>query len=198
MRHGMSCSEAGKLGGKKSIAITLIKYKNRINLYNLIPKKCIECDKSLDYEKRYNKFCSHTCAAISNNKGRRTVKVIKYCKTCNTEFFGSLDRKFCSQKCMGIFRHKQTFSKHILNHRNLRTYWLEITNKCSICGLDSWMNKSIPLVLDHIDGNSDNNTKDNTRLICCNCDAQTDTYKSKNRGHGRYSRRLRYRQGKSY
>lgn len=52
--------------------------------------------------------------------------------------------------------------------------------------------------MDHIDGNSENNDLDNLRLICCNCDAQTSTYKAKNIGKGRHYRRQRYAEGKSY
>ena len=33
---------------------------------------------------------------------------------------------------------------------------------------------------------------------CPNCDAQTPTYKGRNRGHGRYARRMRYQAGKSF
>ena len=60
------------------------------------------------------------------------------------------------------------------------------------------MGQPIPLVLDHMDGNSENNSLDNFRLVCGNCDMLLPTYKGKNAGNGRYSRRQRYAQGKSY
>ena len=50
-----------------------------------------------------------------------------------------------------------------------------------ICGQTEWMGKPIPLVLDHIDGNSDNFKLTNLRLVCGNCDMQLPTYKSKNK-----------------
>lgn len=56
-----------------------------------------------------------------------------------------------------------------------------LENKCSICGISDWQDKPAPLELDHIDGNRFNNEISNFRIICCNCHAQTDTYKSKNR-----------------
>jgi hypothetical protein len=53
-------------------------------------------------------------------------------------------------------------------------------HKCSVCNLTSWNDKHIPLEIDHINGvHSDNRIK-NLRFICCNCHAQTDTYKGKN------------------
>lgn len=56
----------------------------------------------------------------------------------------------------------------------------------------------LTLILDHIDGNPENNRRDNLRLICPNCDSQLPTYKSRNRGNGRAFRRQRYADGKSY
>lgn len=58
-------------------------------------------------------------------------------------------------------------------------------NKCSICGITDWMGKAAPLVCDHISGDSSDNKIENFRLVCCNCDAQLPTFKSKNKGKGR-------------
>lgn len=43
-------------------------------------------------------------------------------------------------------------------------------------------------VLDHINGNAANNTRENLRLICHNCDSQLPTYKSKNKNSARIKR----------
>lgn len=56
----------------------------------------------------------------------------------------------------------------------------------------------MPLILDHVDGDSDNWYLTNLRLVCGNCDMQLPTYKSKNWGNGRASRRKRYADAKSY
>lgn len=61
-------------------------------------------------------------------------------------------------------------------------------NKCMICGLSKWRDITIPLVADHIDGNSKNNELSNFRIICNNCDAILPTFKGKNRGNGRGDR----------
>ena len=79
-----------------------------------------------------------------------------------------------------------------------KKYFLEEQNhKCAICGCsDNWNGKELVFVLDHIDGNSDNNNRDNLRLVCHNCDAQLPTYKSKNKNSTRTSRKEWLRENK--
>ena len=71
-------------------------------------------------------------------------------------------------------------------------------NKCSICDTTEWQGQPVPLVCDHISGDSSDNDIKNFRLVCCNCDAQLPTFKSKNRGKGRtYDREYRQRKSAS-
>ena len=53
---------------------------------------------------------------------------------------------------------------------------------CEVCKNVEWMNKQIPIELDHIDGDPTDNVIENLRLICPNCHAQTDTHAGKNVG----------------
>jgi len=70
---------------------------------------------------------------------------------------------------------------------------------CSVCRLaPRWNGLPIAFVLDHIDGDATNNRRDNLRLVCPNCDSQLPTFKMRNKGNGRYSRRQRYADGRSY
>lgn len=48
--------------------------------------------------------------------------------------------------------------------------------KCECCGLETWMNKPIPLELHHIDENRFNNKLDNLKILCSNCHMQTHNY----------------------
>ena len=71
--------------------------------------------------------------------------------------------------------------------------------RCAICWRgNEWEGETLVFVLDHVDGNADNNHRDNLRLVCPNCDSQLPTFKSRNRGNGRAWRRQRYADGKSY
>lgn len=118
--------------------------------------------------------------------------------------------KFCSTKCQQSLRSKNLY-KHFLEHpemynnekwspRSIKKHILsEQNNKCSICStINKWRDAELIFIIDHIDGNSANNTRSNLRLICPNCDSQLPTYKSKNLGNGRHFRTERRSKGKSF
>lgn len=91
----------------------------------------------------------------------------------------------------------ETGEIHELAEQTIRSHAKRILieqngNCCSICNTNLWNNMPVPLVCDHIDGNPLNNNFTNFRLVCCNCDAQLPTFKSKNRGNGRRYDRERY------
>jgi hypothetical protein len=82
----------------------------------------------------------------------------------------------------------KTHSDHNIR-RLIRSYLInKYGHKCMICGRSEWLNIQIPLVCDHIDGNSNNNELNNFRIICNNCDSILPTFKGKNKGKGRKNR----------
>lgn len=54
------------------------------------------------------------------------------------------------------------------------------THKCESCGLETWLDKKIPLEVHHLDGNHLNNELENLQLLCPNCHAFTKNYRGKN------------------
>ena len=50
---------------------------------------------------------------------------------------------------------------------------------CAICQREEWEDQEIPLQLDHINGNNDDNRLPNLRLLSPNCHAQTPQYRLK-------------------
>ena len=51
--------------------------------------------------------------------------------------------------------------------------------ECDTCGNTQWGDEEIPLQLDHKNGNDEDNSLDNLRLLCPNCHAQTPWYRIK-------------------
>lgn len=128
----------------------------------------------------------------------------KFCLNCNSEFIVAYkNAKYCSTDCSSEYVKSKHYEYYINNQKEfcnaikymkwLKPYILaEQNNCCSLCGMkNEWNGKPITFVLDHIDGNAANNTRENLRLVCPNCDSQLDTYKSKNKNSARKERYLK-------
>ena len=193
----------------------LEEYSNNVTL-------CLCCGKELEFKKRNNKFCSRKCSKKWNDsigiktnekKNKDPVEIkSKYlrkedeCLWCS-KYIGTGWRQrsvFCSFECntaQKVFDGISAWSDGISSPdiKTLYRYLVYIDgNFCSVCGLNLWNGKEIRLEVEHIDGDSSNNCPSNLCLICPNCHSQTDTYKGKNKGNGRFSRINRYHEGKSY
>jgi hypothetical protein len=133
--------------------------------------KCVYCgtERLLDIRRKDNKYCSNRCQIDFQN----LQKVKEWKKTGST----------------GVTGTAPWLKKYILAKQD---------NKCAECGIGDWNGKPIVFDLEHKDGNSNNNLEDNICCLCPNCHSQTATYKAKNKGNGRHSRRERYTQGKSF
>lgn len=131
---------------------------------------------------------------------KRSSKINK-CLTCGNEFhpYDSSDGLYCTNKCQARKRSKDAFESGKAGPKCARVnLFLLYGHICQVCKQTEWNGVPIPLVCDHIDGNSENNLPSNLRLICPNCDALLPTYKAKNKGNGRWKRMQRYKENKSY
>lgn len=123
------------------------------------------------------------------------------CLNCNQKI--SSKNKFCSNKCQKEYEYKKYIKRWKNNEVSgmrgkyqismyIKTYLFEkYNNKCARCGWGKVnpYTKNIPLEVEHIDGNYQNNSEENLILLCPNCHSLTETYKGANINHGRKQRR---------
>jgi predicted nucleic acid-binding Zn ribbon protein len=157
-------------------------------------KECLNCKAVINGSR---KFCSQSCSAIFNNKLRVRKKQCLFCKE-GISFW----KKFCDNNCQKRFL-KQEIVERIekgdttVSDGQYKKYLIaKYGNQCMECG---WcginpITNNVPIQLEHIDGNSENNCLENLKLLCPNCHSLTPTYGALNKGNGRHIRRLRRQQ----
>ena len=151
-------------------------------------------------------FCNSSCAASYNNQGvkRNYAKNIDsniYNKCANCGIPIPHQNKYCSHKCQLDYEQKEWEKKWFAGEvsGNINPVWTSYSNrvktylfriydsKCAKCGWGE-INPhtgTIPLEVEHIDGNPYNTIPENVTLLCPNCHSLTATYRGANRGNGR-------------
>ena len=116
-----------------------------------------------------------------------------YCKQCSSEIKES--HKYCSYQCQQDYQRLEKINLWLNGEHNgmrgktatanwIKWHLIKIHGeKCMLCG---WNKKneftdSIPIELEHIDGDFTNNKIDNLKLLCPNCHSLTSTYKGANK-----------------
>lgn len=132
--------------------------------YNLNPKLCKQCQQPLtrDQKNDGNEFCCSSCAAIytSSLKPKVIQPPLKYKLKSNDD---------------------TPFDMLTYNNK-IRRIMKEQDNSCAHCHRDNWMGYPIKFQIDHIDGNRENNTRDNLEALCPTCHSFTPTWGAKNKG----------------
>lgn len=185
-------------------------------------KKCFVCDNLT----KNPKFCSHSCAAASNNRSRRGPYRHNYTKEEVEDAAKNSVSNRSLARSLGISENYVYVVKELLVRYNINTdhfsrqahnkgkkfperskarrtpienvlvensrYPTDLLRKrllseglmkyiCTSCNLAEWLDKPIPLELDHINGVSNDHRLHNLRLLCPNCHAKTPTYRGRNK-----------------
>jgi predicted transcriptional regulator len=140
-----------------------------------------------------NKYQISESSVKRHSLPKYSKRELKKCINCEE----LTKNKFCTSFCSSSYKHKEAYNDYLKNNykycnggytpKNFKDFFLnDQNNKCQICNIDSkWMNRDLIFVIDHIDGDASNNKRENIRMICPNCDSQTETFKSKNKNSKR-------------
>lgn len=172
--------------------------------YNISPKRCKCCNTEIDFDKRNNDYCSHSCSARINNRGVIRVRKSAKCKSCGKEIWGWKRLSgFCNRQCKSQEYINKWLSGEVSGvissntgeqiSSTIRKWFInKFGEKCQECGwnkINMYTNK-IPLQFHHKNGNCRDNKLDNLSLLCPNCHSLTKTFGASNKGNGRKSRYL--------
>lgn len=166
------------------------------NYYHI--KECLECKNEFKRLISHDgKFCSHSCSTKYNNKikGKKTITHNTLCIICGRNKKSKVGN-YCSNTCKSIFDRKEIFHKIENGDLTLGERWykkyliIKYGEKCMDCGWNKVhpITGNIPIQMDHIDGNAENNNLVNLHLLCPNCHSLTPTYGNLNKGNGRKNR----------
>lgn len=165
--------------------------------------KCVLCEEEHDGTFVSGRFCSRVCATTfvsRQNREQKNLKISRSIRRCSRRHVWT-----CS-KCLRRFKTRSSLARHHKEHPkqwyitvdgyktdgSRRNFLIrELGSICQICQNSEWMGQQIPIELHHVDGNPENNVRENLRLICPNCHAQTPTYKGRNIGKVKNSKRQR-------
>lgn len=169
----MNRQESGKLGYKVAKERLDARWQKLKDDYYVSPRVCKQCNSVLPYgTPKKSHFCNHSCAAKYCNKARKRVL---FCKVCKVQLVDN-SRKTCEKH----IRYKVTKLEDAKSDGTRKKILLsERGYKCERCGITEWQGNRAPIELDHKDGNPDNNSTENLKLLCRNCHGITETFGAK-------------------
>jgi RNAse (barnase) inhibitor barstar len=166
-----------------------------IDYQNQLERVLAETKSDLKIKNR-GRFCSQSCNATFNNKKRGCkTHEIKGCLNCGEK----IKNKFCNKECYHFFineeiRNKIEENSEIFHEGTIKKFLIKkYGEKCMDCGWGKIhpITGKVPIQLEHIDGNFENNKLENLKLLCPNCNSLTLTFGALNKGNGRPKERNR-------
>lgn len=120
---------------------------------------------------------------------------MKECRWCRHRIPNK--KVYCNNTCQGAYQRQTKLDAWLAGANGgdingelckmYKQYLLEeADNKCTQCGwgeVNAYSGKTT-LTIDHIDGDAQNNVKDNLVVLCYNCHTLTPTFNQLNRGRG--------------
>lgn len=131
----MSCIDTlgWKRGKQHSLTTQQTQKQKRIDTYNLDPKCCKWCDKSIPYEKKStHQFCNHSCAAAFNNTGSKQTEMTKIKISLAIQRLTSCgEPKIILTTEARVAARKKINRPETLRGKGCKLYW----STCNVCGI---------------------------------------------------------------
>lgn len=174
---------------------------------------CLECGNELKHGQK--KFCSSSCAAKYNNRGRvhseetkekisKTLTKGEYktresmvCPVCGKKL-KNRQSTYCSRECFQQHKYEEEiekwkkdpekFSTENISSTVRRYLFAKYSCKCQKCGWGE-VNETtgkVPLEVHHLNGDCTDNREENLQLLCPNCHSLTPNNGSLNKQSKRY------------
>lgn len=153
-------------------------------------KNCKKCNASFIPSKGLLNFCSFDCKYDRKNisvNERCSIELKKRWGVLSSDDIQKNKSKFHTQERaekMAIL-YKEKFKNRPWDDLGIdgrrRRVIEEQNGACNRCGLSEWLGEKLTLEMDHKDGFSENNKRENLECLCPNCHSLTPTWRGRNK-----------------
>ena len=142
-------------------------------------KQCPKCNKE---HSNNGAFCSRSCAnsRVFSEESKLKKSIANKGKPSKQS---SYDRLAAGEKTRQtrLIKYQNTPFVELGMENRRRRVFEEQNHCCNRCGISEWQGFKIPLELEHKDGNTTNNNRENLEGLCPNCHSITDTWRGRNK-----------------
>ena len=116
----------------------------------------------------------------ANNSGSGQAAIREMIAQFNFDTSHFLDLNGSSEN-KGQYNYDRFYNGNYLKPDHMKDALIALRGRqCECCKNSEWQGKLIPLEVHHLDGNNMNNSIENLQLLCLNCHAQTDNFRTRN------------------
>lgn len=141
-----------------------------------------QCPKCLSEHNKVGEFCSRKCANSKHHSDETKNKI-------RNSLIGRKPTRPIENRDTWVEKIRATRLKKYLEtpfdelgcENRRRRVFEEQEYKCIHCGIDEWFGNKISLELEHKDGNTENNSRENLEGRCPNCHSITETWRGRNK-----------------
>lgn len=142
-------------------------------------KQCPKCDKKHDLP---GKFCSRSCAnsRVFSEEAKLKKSIALKGKPAFRSYYDK-EAQAAKSRQTWLKKYNTTPFNELGPENKRRRVFEEQNHCCNKCGVNEWQGFKIPLELEHKDGNTTNNSRENLEGLCPNCHSITDTWRGRNK-----------------